>query len=424
MKLLYRILLLTASSAALFLSVPAYAQENVFHLKPGAHGKICLGCHVDIQEKLSKPFVHTPVKIGQCTGCHDPHTSNHPKQLAADTSKICFKCHKDIVPSNARSVHKVAREGKCVNCHDPHASDNKFNLLKSGNDLCFGCHKDMAQKVASVRFKHDPVEKGCINCHSPHASPGAEHLLKNDVPDLCKGCHNINAPIFASKHMGYPVGNAKCILCHNPHGSNRAGMLFDNVHPPVESKMCGQCHESTTSQNPLALKKPVFELCRSCHSNMVDDALGKNQLHWPFYTKGGCLICHTPHASKETNLLNAPMLKLCGKCHSDTIERQEKSVTKHEPIKDGKCMACHAPHASDNLMLFNQTSVINLCGSCHEWQKHSTHPIGPKYTDPRNKNNTLMCLSCHRAHGTPYKTMIPFPTITELCIQCHKEYKR
>ncbi len=424
MKLRHRILLSVPFSVIVLFGVMAYSQENVFHLKPGAQGKICVGCHVDLQEKLKKPFVHTPVRIGECIGCHDPHTSNHDKQLAADTSRICFKCHKGILPANARSVHRVALEGKCVNCHDPHASDNKFNLVKSGNELCFGCHKDIADKVSAAKFKHNPVEKGCTNCHDPHASSGAAHLLKNDAPELCKNCHKTNVPLFASKHMGYPVEKSSCVLCHNPHGSDRAGMLFDNVHPPVASKMCGQCHESTSSPNPLALKKPVFELCRGCHSSMVDDALGKNQLHWPFFTKSGCLNCHTPHASKETRLLSAPMMKVCGRCHSDTITRQEKSVTKHEPIRDGNCTACHSPHASDSLMLFNQPSVIDLCGSCHEWQKHTTHPIGPKFIDPRNKNNTVVCLSCHRAHGTEYKTMIPFPTITELCIQCHKEFKR
>jgi predicted CXXCH cytochrome family protein len=88
------------------------------------------------------------------------------------------------------------------------------------------------------------------------------------------------------------------------------------------------------------------------------------------------------------------------------------------------CSACHSPHASDNVFLMTQKSTIELCGSCHDWQKHATHPIGEKIVDKRNKNLTVQCLSCHRAHGTEYKQMIPFSTITELCTQCHVEYKR
>ena len=49
-------------------------------------------------------------------------------------------------------------------------------------------------------------------------------------------------------------------------------------------------------------------------------------------------------------------------------------------------MACHDPHGSDSLFLANNASIIDLCGKCHDWQKHSTHPIGEKVKDPRNKN--------------------------------------
>jgi len=118
------------------------------------------------------------------------------------------------------------------------------------------------------------------------------------------------------------------------------------------------------------------------------------------------------------------MLNLCGSCHDDTIKRQEKSVTKHEPIKLGACTACHEPHASNNILLFKEATVIDVCASCHDWQKHSTHPIGEKVIDKRNKNLTVQCLSCHRSHGTEFKSMIPFQATSELCIQCHIDFKR
>jgi predicted CXXCH cytochrome family protein len=34
------------------------------------------------------------------------------------------------------------------------------------------------------------------------------------------------------------------------------------------------------------------------------------------------------------------------------------------------------------------------------------------------------CLSCHRSHGTDHKHMIHFASTTDLCIQCHKKFKR
>ena len=91
---------------------------------------------------------------------------------------------------------------------------------------------------------------------------------------------------------------------------------------------------------------------------------------------------------------------------------------------EGKCNACHMPHGSDNPYLFTETKDIEVCAKCHEYQKHSTHPIGQDVKDPRNANVTLDCSSCHRAHGTQYEHMFPFATYTFLCVQCHTDMRR
>ncbi len=412
-----------ASIILVFVFSQTDAQEK-FKLKPGAKGKVCITCHADFQEKLKSLYVHTPVKTGDCTGCHSPHASSHGKLLAADPNRICFKCHSKILPDSAVSSHKVVSEGNCVKCHDPHATNNRFVLLKPGNDLCFGCHKSLGDSISKVKFKHSPVQKGCTVCHNPHASARGPHLLKEEAKTLCLQCHKTDKGSFASRHMGYPVAKGRCTTCHAPHGSDAGGLLYANVHKPVANKQCSQCHEAPTSSNPFATKKAGYELCKGCHSAMVNDTFNKNRIHWPVVSNKGCSSCHNPHASPEKGLLKAPMLGLCGNCHADTIARQQKSQTKHPPISEGNCTACHSPHSSDNAFILNQASVIDLCGTCHDWQKHSTHPIGEKLRDPRNKNLFVQCLSCHRSHGTENKNFIYFAQIGEMCTQCHAQYKR
>ena len=425
----------------LVLSFTVAFGQNKFKLKPGAEGKLCLNCHDNFKEKLKSQFVHTPVKKGECSGCHNPHASSHGKLLAADPNKICYNCHQTVIPEKARSAHKVVLEGNCVKCHDPHASNNKFVLVKAGNELCFSCHKSIGETVAKVKFKHSPVEKGCLNCHDPHGSAKSDHLLNNDLISLCGSCHKTDRPAFVKQHMDYPVAKARCTSCHNAHGSDRAGILFDNVHQPVANKLCNQCHEAPTSPNPFGTKRPGFELCRGCHSNMMNETFNKNRVHWPLVDKVGCVSCHEPHASTQKKLLSADLKSLCGKCHPDTMEKQEKiaAIEKqlkdagkkeevvgitHPPVQGGDCTLCHSAHASDSVFLLSQPSVIDLCGTCHEWQKHTSHPIGDKVIDLRNKNLKVDCLSCHRSHGTGNKHLLPFPTTTDLCVQCHKQYKR
>jgi DmsE family decaheme c-type cytochrome len=408
---------------ALFLATAALA-ANKFNLKPGATGKICLECHVDFQEKLKRASIHTPVKAGECSGCHNPHSSSHGKLLAAAPGRVCSQCHGEMAPETARSRHQVVAEGNCVACHDPHAADNQQNLVKAGNDLCFGCHQDIGEAVTTAKFKHSPVQKGCVNCHDPHASEKFDHLVKTDVPALCLKCHKTNKPAFLRQHSNYPVAKGRCTSCHNPHGSDKPVILYANVHPPVMTKRCNQCHEDPASAAPFKTKKAGFELCQGCHSNMINAAFGKRQVHWALVGKQGCLSCHTPHASTETGLLQAAMTTVCGACHSDTIQRQEASLAKHEPVQEGNCTLCHTPHASDAPLLMTDASSIVLCSGCHNWSAHSSHPIGAKFPDMRNQNLTVTCLSCHRSHGTAYKKLIPFATSTDLCVQCHARFKR
>ena len=423
MRLIYKAIFTLFILSPLIFSTTVYSQ-NKFKLKSGARGELCLECHADFQDKLTSPYVHTPIAIGECAGCHNPHASTHGKLLTEEITNVCYNCHEAMTPEKALSTHKVVVEGNCVKCHDPHASDNEFNLLKAGNELCFECHEGMRESVTKVEFGHPPVEAGCINCHNPHGSAKAKSLLKEDVPLLCKGCHKTDRPIFSKLHKDYPVAEARCTTCHNPHGSDRAVLLYDNVHMPVANKMCNQCHEDPASPTPFKTRKEGFELCRGCHYDMVNETFNKNMIHWPLAGEQGCLSCHKPHASKQASLLKEPLIDLCGKCHPGTIDRQNMSPTKHEPVNEGNCTACHSPHASDNILLLSQPAGIDLCGNCHEWRTHSTHPIGENIIDPRNPNSTLQCLSCHRAHGTEYKQLIPFPTSTALCIQCHKEFKR
>jgi predicted CXXCH cytochrome family protein len=410
--------------AATALAAPATSDEAKFKLKPGAKGKLCVGCHSDFEDLLKLPAVHTPVKAGDCIDCHSPHDSDHGKLLAAAPGAICTTCHAGIVPDGAKSVHPALEGGACVSCHDPHASRFKNNLRTAGNELCVSCHKEIGEQVAKVKFRHPPVASGCVTCHDPHASTKSDFLLVKDQSALCTSCHKPDAAPFKAAHMGYPVAKGRCTSCHDPHGSDNQAILWPNVHKPVASKLCAQCHNDAASPKALQTKKSGIEVCRGCHADLVNEALDAGHLHWPVADKVACLNCHNPHASKEPKLVKAPLPAVCGNCHGDTIRRQASSLTKHPPIEQGDCTSCHQPHAADNAFLFVNANTLELCGACHDWQQHSGHPIGAKAIDPRDKNLTLDCESCHRTHGTPFKSFTHLDAKGDLCVQCHKTFRR
>src|SRR3990172_7595940 len=183
----------------------SHAQEK-FRLKPGAKGKVCLTCHESFKEKLKLPFVHTPVKAGDCSDCHNPHTSSYGKLLASNVNRICLSCHDGIVPGKARSTHKVAAEGNCVKCHDPHAGS-------SGGILWGKPHQPVANKM-------------CNQCHMDPSSPDALKTRKAGY-DLCRGCHNTKLnEILGRKRIHLPVvDRTGCQNCHRPHASRENALL-------------------------------------------------------------------------------------------------------------------------------------------------------------------------------------------------------
>ncbi len=423
-KAVYTIASCLLGVAIVFLAAPDVRAAKDFKLRPGAKGKICVSCHDAFEEILKKRFVHTPLAKGDCSGCHNPHASKHALLLASETSEICHECHEDMFVPEAESAHEVFVEGKCVSCHDPHATDNKMVLIRGGSELCFGCHEELGKRIAANEFQHEPVAEDCLKCHNPHVSAESPKLLKDEDPGLCLGCHKTNKASFKRKHENYPVEKGRCSSCHDPHGSSSAGMLFANVHEPVSEKKCDECHGKATASSPFALKDSGFEICEGCHYEMVLETFNKKRMHWPVVDKDGCVNCHAPHASSESALLKKPMLLVCGECHADTLARQERSPTEHPPVAGGECTECHSPHSSDNLLMLNEASSLDLCETCHEWQTHSTHPIGEEVVDPRNENVSLECWSCHRTHGTEYKHLMYYSTKDEMCVQCHTELRR
>lgn len=395
-----------------------------FHLKPGAKGKICLGCHTQFEETMKRPFLHAPVKQGDCSDCHSPHASSHGKLLEADPDKICGTCHSDLVPSGSKSSHPDAAGGRCTKCHDPHGSANEHLLIAAGNELCFTCHKEIAKSVSEAKYKHPPVLKSCLTCHGPHSEKDAAALLTKAPPELCTGCHKTDQPAFQKAHMGYPVGKSDCTSCHDPHGSSRPKILWASVHPPVANRNCGQCHYEAGSPDALKVKKQGLELCQGCHGELYNQTFGLNRIHWPVVDRKACLNCHRPHASKVGKLLIDPELKLCGRCHADIVRHVGSAAIPHQPVADGNCTMCHAPHGSNTLHLLAAVDSVALCGTCHDWSNHTSHPIGANVVDPRNKNARLECVSCHDVHGSAYKYLTWQDKKMDLCVTCHQDFRR
>jgi predicted CXXCH cytochrome family protein len=191
----------------------------------------CLTCHPD---KKGGKFVHTAVGMG-CENCHQA-TSDKEKQttrieLVATGGDLCAVCHeakKDPV------LHGPYKNGECLTCHDPHTSEHPKQLRAEVNSLCLECHAERRRvegpvglfgdkaKISQADFEQIP--KIVPNAAVKMGHPFARHPMA-EVPDPLRGGEKMS-----------------CLSCHEAH-SSQAGPLI-RIAKTKNGDICAACHEA------------------------------------------------------------------------------------------------------------------------------------------------------------------------------------
>jgi len=311
--------------------------------------ELCATCHPPFGKR---PQVHSPVKNGMCTTCHNPHASDEPKLLARPMRDLCLSCHPDKV--DFKYVHGPTSAGDCTACHSPHESDNKALVIKAGPELCLACHFDMQEEMKK-KGVHPALLGGCTSCHNPHGAP-YKKLLSAEGKALCFQCH----PQISEK-----VEKAKV------------------VHPPVNTeKGCASCHSPHASNNDKLLLNAGKDLCLECHKNVIKKNM--TMLHGPIQS-GKCTPCHDPHGSQQAKLLVMEFptdlyvpytdqeYELCFSCHKRDLlrfpdtsfatgfrdgEKNLHYVHVNKKEKGRNCRVCHNIHGSDQPKLLAEKAAF------------------------------------------------------------------
>lgn len=233
---------------------------------------VCFNCHTDKAEAFkNKKFIHKPVRES-CVSCHNPHSGDYKYNLQYDgREELCFSCHneKQKEISEATVKHKALdTERKCLTCHDPHVSDHPKQLLNEPADLCLGCHDreyksptgtvaNMKELLANNKDHHGPVkDHDCSSCHNSHGSKYFR-ILRENFP-----------PLF---YAGYNEDNYKlCFMCHeNSLAREKTTTTLTNfrngdqnlhyvhVNKAVKGRTCRACHDAHATNNPRHIRDAV-----------------------------------------------------------------------------------------------------------------------------------------------------------------------
>ncbi len=115
-----------AALALVAASLPALASAQMKFKQ-----KECLDCHTkQASQYAAYKYTHPAVREKKCEDCHLRH-GLVPKLLLKESGNgFCFRCHKrEAVGIDQANVHSVLRKGSCTTCHDPHGS-NSPHMLK------------------------------------------------------------------------------------------------------------------------------------------------------------------------------------------------------------------------------------------------------------------------------------------------------
>lgn len=209
-----------------------------------------------------------------------------------------------------------------------------------------------------------------------------------------------------------------------------------SLHNPYAEGECGFCHLNKDPKNVGALKKPVNELCLSCHEDYAEALKVRKVKHRP--AVDNCTNCHNAHNSLDKSLLLKDSATLCLGCH-ELIKEDTKAKVKHAPVMTGKrCVGCHNPHASDVQALLS-AKPYDLCVSCHAadaMKDNDGKDISniKKLLDENPSHHGPIaakdCSACHQPHGSenfrlltnayPAAFYAPYdPANYKLCFECH-----
>jgi predicted CXXCH cytochrome family protein len=195
--------------------------------------ELCYTCHKDKKKMIeAKPVKHAAVTKGKkCLNCHNPHMSDFSKILLKPPMALCVSCHdKEVKTPDGATLtnmkqllsinndhHGPIKQSDCSGCHNPHGSEH-FRILHNSYpqsfyapfeiedySLCFNCHNKklvLDEKTSTLT----DFRNGNINLHY-------KHVNKKRKGRTCRACHETHASNYPKHIRRYiPFGKKEYLL--------------------------------------------------------------------------------------------------------------------------------------------------------------------------------------------------------------------
>lgn len=356
---------------------------------------------------------------------HLPATMEEVDWKSRESSRYCLACHKPVGPAMAGlDVAHGHPQNVPLNDSQIQAVKDLNTVLGPDNTLiCMSCHQ-LGERATKPNMLADTLEDGklCEHCHPGHYARNTPHDLRRSAPDErnrlgqtvteggpCSACHLAHR--YARDFQPCdPDPDGRCTSCHQAYHCAEKHARTVMHHPESRCMGCHDPHDMTHSE---FLKAPIGELCITCHDGyeggapagmhpmgLMDSPVPQELILAGAWVQSDsheltCVICHSTHTSNEEHLLvyNPDTNQLCLACHED-----KRAVP--------TAMGAAPQHGESPVLNGDQLAIVS----------HWEAPVGP--------NNELLCVSCHRVHGSksPMALLAFLPKYGETCGACHPHH--
>mgnify|MGYP001827614369 FL=1 len=134
---------------------------------------MCLDCHQQVQAEVRLPSRHPILESKTaCTDCHNPHGASTGADLhQVSVNDNCLSCHEELRGPFLWEHQPVTED--CSHCHRPHGSVHPRLLKARGPALCQQCHSAAfhpslpygGEGLPGGTANQNVLGKNCMNCH-------------------------------------------------------------------------------------------------------------------------------------------------------------------------------------------------------------------------------------------------------------------
>jgi predicted CXXCH cytochrome family protein len=313
---------------------------------------------------FSKPDALVKFKVSDIALVYGSHWKQRYFRKSGDTYTP-FPVQWDITNRKWLPYHVPDKGGDWWAQHYPDKGDN---ANRPTGPLCDGCHS-VNYNIATKAVAEWNV--GCEMCHGAGSAHVANPAMVN---------------ILNPARQGYVKANDTCIQCHSQG-------------QPIRNPIRGQYYDWPVGYH-AGLKLSDFwkledhKLGELSFTHFPDGTAHKNRMQGNdfvqslMYARGvTCFSCHDPHGSGNEAMLRKPVTQVCLSCHGPNTQNgpHAETIEAHTHHLAGspgsQCVACHMPKIAQTVGKVNVAShtfrfvmpaqseklgIPNACNACHK----------------------------------------------------------